>query len=127
MDLEKQNRINNVIDTALKRINELVDVNTIIGKPYDLGNGEMIFPISKVTIGIVSGGGEYGKVGLFKSEKDLPYSVGNGSVVSLKPCGFLLKTKSSDIKFISVGCSKYDILIEKASEFLDKLNGEKRD
>ena len=32
--------------------------------------------------------------------------------------------KTSDIKFISVGCSKYDILIEKASEFLDKLNGE---
>lgn len=127
MDLGQNNRINQVIETALKNINELIDVNTIIGKPFDVGNGDVIFPISKVTVGLISGGGEYGKVGLFKTENDLPYSVGNGSLISLKPCGFLIKNNYNNYSFIAVGNSKYDILIEKASEFIDKIQGEKND
>ena len=127
MELGQDNRINQVIDTALKNVNELIDVNTVIGKPYEMGAGELIFPISKVTVGLISGGGEYGKVGLFKTEKDLPYSVGNGSIISLKPCGFLIKSITNDYSFISVGNSKYDVLIEKASEFLDKIQGNNDD
>ncbi len=127
MELGQDNRINQVIDTALKNVNNLIDVNTVIGKPYDIGTGELIFPISKVTVGLISGGGEYGKVGLFKTEKDLPYSVGNGSLISLKPCGFLIKNITNDYTFISVGNSKYDVLIEKASEFLDKIQGNDND
>ncbi len=127
MELGQDNRINQVIDTALKNVNNLIDVNTVIGKPYEIGTGELIFPISKVTVGLISGGGEYGKVGLFKTEKDLPYSVGNGSLISLKPCGFLIKNITNDYTFISVGNSKYDVLIEKASEFLDKIQGNDND
>ena len=127
MELGQDNRINQVIDTALKNVNELIDVNTVIGKPYEMGAGELIFPISKVTVGLISGGGEYGKVGLFKTEKDLPYSVGNGSIISLKPCGFLIKSITNNYSFISVGNSKYDVLIEKASEFLDKIQGNNDD
>ncbi len=123
MELGQDNRINQVIDTALKNVNNLIDVNTVIGKPYEMGTGELIFPISKVTVGLISGGGEYGKVGLFRTEKDLPYSVGNGSIISLKPCGFLIKSATNEYNFIAVGNSKYDVLIEQVSKFLDKIQG----
>lgn len=118
---EKDNRINKVIDTALKCTNELLNLNTVIGKPYTIDNGDVIFPVSKVFAAILSGGGEYGKTGLFKKENDLPYSVGSGTSVSVNPCGFLIKTSLGEYKFLSVGDCKYDAVIDKATEFIEKI------
>ena len=95
----ENNRINKAIETALKNLSTMVDVNTVVGKPIKTENGEYVVPISKVTVGVLSGGGEYGKVGIFKKGSDLPYSAGNGAIISVKPCGFLLKDgeKSVDL------------------------------
>ncbi len=121
----ENNRINNAIETALKNLSTLVDVNTVVGKPIKTENGEYIVPISKVTVGVIAGGGEYGKVSVFKKGSDLPYSAGNGAIVSIKPCGFLLK--DGGYKLISVSESPYEKLIEKASDFIAQLNKEKID
>ena len=78
-------------------------------------------------MGILTGGGEYGKLNFFKKGEDLPFSAGNGSVISLKPSGFLIKNISdTEYKLISVGNSTYDSLLEKVTEFLSNLtnNGE---
>ena len=116
-----KNRINNVIETALKNIHQLVDVNTIIGKPIQNDNNDIILPVSKITFGVLAGGGEYGKVGIFKKGYELPYSAGNGSIVSISPCGFLVKTKNSDYKILALNNNSVDLIIEKASEFLDRI------
>lgn len=122
----KNNRINNVIETTLKNINGLVDVNTVMGKPILGDDGEYIIPFSKVTIAILSGGGEYGKVNIFKNSSDLPYSAGNGTIVSLKPSGFLIKNSSEDnFKILTVSETSYEKMIEKASEFIENYNNEK--
>lgn len=122
MEQKTESKMNLVLDTAIKNITSILDVNTVVGKPIDTLDGSLVIPITKVTIGLLSGGGEYGKVTIFKNNDDLPFSAGNGSVVSIKPCAFLIKEKNSDsYKILSVGCSSYDKLIDKGADLIDKI------
>ena len=123
---ENNNRINSLIETTFKNLNGVIDVNTVVGKPIKTDSGEYVVPVSKVTIGIVMGGGEYGKLNIFKKSTDLPYSAGNGAVISIKPCGFLLK-EGNEYKVLSVAEQPYEKLLDKATEFISKLQGEENE
>ena len=92
--MHTENRIVKSIETSIKNIQEIIDVNTIIGKPIVNSTGKIVIPITKLTLAILTGGGEYGKVSLFKKSDDLPYSAGNGTIVSIKPCGFLIEEEN---------------------------------
>ena len=46
------------MNTTMNSIKDMVDVNTIIGKPIETKNG-IIIPLSKVTFGFASGGSEF--------------------------------------------------------------------
>lgn len=116
----ENNRINKAIETAIKNLNSMIDVNTVVGKPIKTESGEYVIPVSKVTVGVLAGGGEYGKVGIFKKGSDLPYSAGNGAIVSVKPCGFLIKDDDK-FRIISVADNPYEKLIEKASDLISDL------
>ena len=116
-----RNRINNVIETTLKNLINIIDVDAVIGKPITSNDGTIIIPISKITVGVLAGGGEYGKISVFKKGDDLPYSAGNGAIVSVKPYGFLVND-GLGYKMISVADSPYEKLIEKTADFIEKLN-----
>ena len=115
----ENNKINKVVDTALKDLNTMIDVNTAIGTPIKTDDGDLILPISKVTLATLSGGGEYGKTGLFKKD-DLPFSAGNGSIISLKPSAFLIK-EGKNYKLMALDDSPYDKIIEKATDIFNNL------
>lgn len=120
MQLEiENNRINKLIETTFKNLNQLVDVNTVVGKPISSDNGEYIVPISKVTICVMMGGGEYGKTGILKKASDLPYSAANGAVVSVKPCGFLVKDENH-YKVLSVYDKTYEKILNRT---IDMFSG----
>lgn len=121
----EHNRINNVIETTLKNLRNIIDVNTVIGQPIKSQDGTNIIPISKVTMAVLTGGGEYGKINLINKGSDLPYSAGNGAIISIKPCGFLID-KGGDYKIISISESSYEKIIDKASDFIEKLNDENK-
>ena len=116
----ENNRINKAIETSLKSVNSLVDVNMVVGKPIKGDDGAILIPFSKVTVGVLAGGGEYGKINIFKKGSDLPYSAGNGTIVSVKPCGFLYKDKK-DYKILTISDNAYEKLLDKASDFISDL------
>lgn len=116
----KNKKVEEMVETSLNNLNELVDVNSVIGKPIITANGFQLIPVSKVTMGYLSGGGEYGEVKIFKDNENYPFAGGSGAVVSLKPIGFILDSKS-ECKFIHVGDAPIDNLVDKASEFIDKF------
>ncbi len=120
---QRKNKINKVIETTLKNLNGLIDVNTVVGKPISTDNGEYILPISKVTVGVLMGGGEYGKLNIFKKNEDLPYSAGNGAIISVKPTGFLIK-ENGTYKMISVAESPYEKFVEKATDLINSITSE---
>lgn len=53
--------IENIMKTTMEQLREMVDVNTIIGDPVMTGSDTIIVPVSKVCLGFLSGGGEYGQ------------------------------------------------------------------
>ncbi len=121
MEYQNENKINQIIESALKNLSSLVDVNTVIGQPITTQDGDYVVPISKVTLGVLAGGGEYGKINIFKKSSDLPFSAGNGAVVSVKPCGFLLKDSLGQYRLLTIESGPYEKIIDKATDILLNL------
>lgn len=91
--------IENIMETSMEQLKEIADVNTVVGKPIMAGEKTVILPISKVTLGFLSGGGEYGQKGgpvkksgemLDTAEKQTyPFAGTAVAGMSLTPMGFL--------------------------------------
>ena len=110
-------KINGLIDNSLQALNTLADVNTIIGKPILTASGIQIIPFSKVTMGNLSGGGEYGEVKMVKEFDALPFAGGSGAVISMKPMGFLIDD-GKNCRIVKVTDEALDNLVERASDIL---------
>ena len=55
--------IQGLMQTAMESIKEMVDVNTIVGDAVETPAGSVIIPVSRVSFGFASGGGDYRGVG----------------------------------------------------------------
>lgn len=117
--MEKQNKIDNLIDNAMQNLNAMVDVNTIIGSPIVTENGTII-PVSKVTMGYLTGGGEYGEVKYFKKDENYPFSGGSGAIVSMKPEGFLVY-EGKGYRLIPMCSDTYDKLMNICENVINNL------
>lgn len=95
------NKIKDVMDAAMENLKPLIDSNVIIGKVIKSGEFEIV-PITKVTLGFVSGGGEYySELKEIRRETEYPFSGGSGGGVSVQPIGFLV-VKNSSIELIKI-------------------------
>ena len=83
--------IENLMQTTLENIKDMVDVNTVVGEAIQAGNGSTIIPISRVSFGFVAGGGDYdSKVTRLENTPASPFAGGSGAGVSVQPVGFLV-------------------------------------
>lgn len=94
--------IENIMQTAMAEIKEMVDVNTIVGDPIISTNGSTIIPISKVSFGFVSGGGEYGDAVTDTQGSVMPFAGGATSGICINPIGFLV-VDENNIQLLPVG------------------------
>lgn len=106
---------------ALKKIIDLNYKNAVIGDPIITPSGTVVIPISKISVGLIQGSGEYGKVKILSPNKNYPKSGAGGGVVCLKPCGFLIE-KGKSIKYVSVPQDCVDKTIDYALGFLNNQN-----
>ena len=117
---EKDRKIQNLIDVSLGNLQAIADVNTIIGKPIFTASGLQIIPFSKVTMGNVSGGGEYGDIKVVKETDALAFAGGSGGVVSMKPMGFLVDD-GKKCRILRLSDQPLDTFIERASDILKEV------
>ncbi len=108
------------MEKTAERLTGLIDVNTVIGKPVFSASGAQIIPFTKVTMGYLSGGGEYGEVKAIKDDECFPFAGGAGTVVNIKPAGFLIDD-GKECRVVKVTDDPLDGLIEKASELVGKI------
>lgn len=86
----------------MTKIKDIIDVNTVIGKPVNCDDGTIIIPITKVSVGFVAGGGEYSQnIPPKNAQKEYPFAGGSTAGFSINPVGFLIGSGKS-IKFITV-------------------------
>ncbi len=123
---ERENKLTDMVSSIMENLGTVIDTNTVVGKPVTTMDGSTIIPISKVTIGFVCGGGEYGDVKFMKYDEPFPFAGGNGAILSMKPTGFLVD-RGQGLKFVNVTNQPMEKLFDSASEFLvnlSKNNGE---
>ena len=116
--------------TAMNSIEDMVDVNTIIGEPIETSNGIVIIPISKVSFGFAAGGSEFKgeTVDEYKKrDKDesiqyrLPFGGGSGAGVSINPISFLI-VQDNKVKLLPVNHSScFDKILDYIPELFDKV------
>ncbi len=90
--------IGNLMQTAMASIKDMVDVNTVIGDPVVASSGATIIPISKVSFGYVTAGGDLnagGKPAPASQDMTFPFAGGSGAGVSVQPVGFLVVGENS--------------------------------
>ena len=110
------------VEKTADRLTHFVDVDTVIGTPIVTASGAQVIPFTKVTMGYLSGGGEYGEVKKVEENECLPFAGGAGTVVNVKPAGFIIDD-GSGCRLVRVTEDPVDGLIEKAGAILEKLTG----
>lgn len=114
---ERNEKINGLIDASLGNLNVLADSNCVIGKPIFTASGCQVIPFSKVTMGNLSGGGEYGDVKIVRETDAFPFAGGAGAVVSMKPLGFLIDD-GKGCKIMKITEEPLDNLVERAGDIM---------
>lgn len=87
--MEQKHPINDVLNMTMERLKEMVDVNTVVGKPITTPDGVTVIPISKVSLGFASGGSDFAPKNL-PADKANCFGGGSGAGVSVVPVSFLV-------------------------------------
>lgn len=114
--------ISDMLTSSLGKIQDMVDVNTIIGKPITTPDGVMIIPVSKIKIGMGGGGSDFATKNV-AANKENPFGGGLGCGIDVTPVAFLIVNGTS-VRMLPVAqpaSSTVDRVVESAPELLDKL------
>lgn len=113
------NPLDNLINNTLENLRDIIDVNTIVGDAIPLKDDGVILPISKVSLGFVSGGSDIPNT----ESPEYPFGGASGAGVSLKPVAFLV-IKKDTIRLLPLDASTtIDKLIDNVPQLLDIIKG----
>lgn len=128
MDNEKKSNVSELMRSTIEKIHEMVDTNAIVGQPINTPDGVTLIPISKVSFGFGSGGGDYGKT------QPHNFGGGGGAGVKIDPVAFLI-IKDGVTRVLPVAVPPATTvdrivemvpgLVDKAEKYLDKKKAEK--
>ena len=128
MNLE-EHPIENLMQTAMYNIQDMIDVDTIIGEQIETVSGTTIIPISKVCFGFAAGGSDFKQEVVSEYEKEdrnerikakNPFGGGAGAGVKIAPVGFLVveNKETSFPRFIPV---EHTCAIDKVLDYVPDL------
>ena len=129
----EQTKQSEIIKAALENVRSMVDANTVTGTPITTESGTVIIPVSKVFVGIATGGVDYfGK----QSSQTQNFGGGGGTGVTVSPIGFLVVDPKGKVDLLNINYEPKDPLsqivglIENSPELIDKFkklfSGEKK-
>ena len=105
-------------ESSMKNLQTLIDSNSVIGKEVITPDGTVILPVSRVSFGFGTGGGD-----LPATQKEL-FGGGAGGGVSITPLAFLI-VKNGDVKLLQVQSysNTADRVVGMVPEVVDKVSG----
>ncbi len=110
--------IQGLMSTAMQKIREMIDVNTIIGDPITTPDGITIIPVSKVSFGFASGGSDLPA----KVQKEL-FGGGSGAGITINPIAFLV-VGNGDVKLLQLNDGDVGAIgkaVEMVPDVIDKF------
>lgn len=131
--MAEQHPIQDIMRTTMENIKDMIDVNTIVGDAVETSEGKVIIPISRVSFGFVSGGGDYniasnkGKETSANADtaegSKLPFAGGTGAGVTVQPVAFLVVGKEQ-VRLLPVLYNNVvDRLVDAVPQLLNEVKG----
>ena len=117
---KQEHPIQGMMGTAMQKIREMIDVNTIIGDPITTPDGTVIIPVSKVSFGFGSGGSDWPNK---NTAKDL-FGGGAGAGISINPLACLV-ISNGEVKLLQMSFSSNtaDKMVNMVPDVIDKISG----
>lgn len=117
---EKSTNLEILVKTAIEKIREVADTETVIGKPIVTSNGTTVIPVSKISIGFGSGGSDLPT----KQAKDL-FGGGAGGGVSIQPIAFITIMPDGNVKLLqmTINAPKENAALALIPDVVDKIAG----
>ncbi len=109
-----------VMETAVNNIKSMVDANTVVGDPITTPDGTVIIPVSKISVGFVSGGSDFAT----KTNPKLCFGGGSGAGITMTPVSFLVISPSGSVNTLPVNQSSVtavDKIIELAPGVIEEI------
>lgn len=113
------NHVENVLSGSLEGLKKMIDVDSVIGQPIKLSDTTTAIPVSRVSVGYVSGGSGFGKTPGADN-----FGGGSGGSVKITPVAFLIVNGDS-VRLVNVSSSpdSVDKLLSKIPELIDQVSG----
>lgn len=115
-----KNQDNTHFEKSSVAIEKLADADTVIGDPIITVSGSQVIPLSMVTVVNLGGGGEYGDIKTFKEAEGFKLAGGNGTVITVKPKGFLVDD-GKGCRLLKLDDGAIDTLIDKTGELVHSI------
>lgn len=115
-NLEKKAPLHDLMETAMGKVHEMVDSNAIVGEPITTPDGVTVIPVSRVSFGFGSGGGDYGAA-------KTNFGGGAGAGVKIDPVAFLV-VKDGMTRLLPVAipaAGTVDRVLELVPEVMDRV------
>ena len=114
----ENNKLDSLMRSTMEKIHEMADTNTIVGEPITTPDGVTLIPISKISVGFGSGGGDYGK-----NTGDKSFGGGSAAGVKIDPVAFLvIKDGITRVMPVAVPpMSTVDRVIDMVPDLMDKV------
>ena len=113
------------METAMQKVKEMIDANTIIGEPIITADGTKLIPVSKVSLALAGGGGGRPK----KEVQTDGFGGGFGAGVNIVPVAFVI-VKGEDVDLLYIAppekttldkvIETVPVVIDKITEFIDR-------
>jgi len=123
--------IQELMQTTMSKIREMVDTNTVVGQPISTADGVTLIPVSRLSFGFASGGSDFGGK---SSTPDKNFGGGAGAGVNVIPMAFLV-VKDGCVKLLPVAPPPADTIgrvvdlvpdmFDKVTAYLDKKEEDK--
>ena len=118
---ENNHPINDVLQTTMSKIREMVDANTVVGQPIETQDGVTLIPVSKLSFGFATGGSDFGKTPNVTKN----FGGGAGAGVNVTPVAFLI-VKDGSVRLLPVAPPAQDPVgrvVEMVPEMFEKVTG----
>lgn len=111
--------VEKVLGNAIDGLKKMIDVDSVIGNPIKINDSTTIIPVSKVSMGFVSGGSSFDK----QANTD-NFGGGAGGGIKISPVAFLVIT-DGNVRLVNVSDSpdQTDKLFTKIPELIDQISG----
>lgn len=115
--------MSDIIKASMDSIKSFTDMDTAIGNAITTPSGVTVIPVSKVTMGIATGGIDYGDK---RSSSSQNFGGGGGTGLSITPIAFLIVGRDADVNIFHIENATGEMdrvisLIERSPEIIEKI------